>query len=77
VHLVGYIIKKADQTFSHGILNTKNASLSYCHCIYVNGGGRKWIQFLPRPCTAHLHNRLLCRHDTDHVSNDEHVESYL
>ena len=19
-------------------------------------------------CTAHLHNRLVCRHDTDHVS---------
>ena len=27
-------------------------------------------------CTAHLHNRLICRHDTDHVSNDEHIESY-
>jgi hypothetical protein len=23
-------------------------------------------------CTARLHNRLLCRHDIDHVINDEH-----
>jgi len=26
------------------------------------------------PCTAHVHNRLVCRHDTDNVSNDEHIE---
>jgi hypothetical protein len=29
-------------------------------------------QCLPLPCTARLHNRLVCRHDTDHVINDEH-----
>ena len=34
-------------------------------------------KFLPPPCTAHLHNRLVCRRDIDHVSNDEHTESYL
>ena len=27
------------------------------------------------PCTAHLHNRLVCRHDIDHVTKDEHIES--
>jgi len=27
--------------------------------------------------TAHLNNRLLCRHDIDDVSNDEHIESYV
>jgi hypothetical protein len=27
---------------------------------------------LPLPCTARLHNRLVCRHDIDHVINDEH-----
>ena len=40
------------------------------------------VQFLPPPCTAHLHSmalllQLVCRHDIDHVSNDEHIESYL
>ena len=29
-------------------------------------------QFLPLRCTARLHNRLVCRHDIDHVINDEH-----
>ena len=29
------------------------------------------------PLYAHLHNKLLCRHDIDHVTNDEHIESYL
>ena len=24
-----------------------------------------------------MHNRLVRRHDIDHVSNDEHIESYL
>ena len=24
------------------------------------------------PCTARLHNRLVCRHNIDHVINDEH-----
>ena len=38
---------------------------------------RKALKCLPPPCTAHLHNRLLCRHDIDHVSNDEHIESYV
>ena len=27
---------------------------------------------LPLPCTARLHNRLVCRHNIDHVINDEH-----
>jgi hypothetical protein len=26
-------------------------------------------------CTAHLHNRLVCCHDIDHVMNDEDIES--
>ena len=33
------------------------------------------IRELPPPCTAHSHNRLVCRHDIDYVSNDEHIES--
>ena len=37
----------------------------------------KQLKFLPPPCTAHLHYRLVCGHDIDHVSNDEHIESYL
>ena len=28
-------------------------------------------EFLPLPCTARLHNRLICRHNIDHVINDE------
>ena len=28
--------------------------------------------FLPLPCTARLHNRLLCRLNIEHVINDEH-----
>jgi hypothetical protein len=32
-------------------------------------------EFLLPSCTALLHNRLVCRHDIDHVINDEHVES--
>ena len=28
---------------------------------------------VPLPCTAHLHNRLVCRHNIDHVINDEHI----
>jgi hypothetical protein len=27
---------------------------------------------VPLPCTAHLHNRLVCRHNNDHVINDKH-----
>ena len=30
------------------------------------------VEELPLPCTARLHNRLVCRHDIDHVINDEH-----
>ena len=33
------------------------------------------LQCLPLPCTAHLHTRLVCRHDIDHVIKDEHIES--
>jgi hypothetical protein len=29
-------------------------------------------QCLPLPCTALLHNRLVCRHNIDHVINDQH-----
>ena len=29
------------------------------------------------PCTAHLKKRLVCHHNIDHVSNDEHIESYV
>ena len=38
----------------------------------VHGTGRNWIQFLPVPCTTRLHNRLVRRHDIDHVINDKH-----
>ena len=27
---------------------------------------------LPLPCNARLHNRLVCRHNIDHVIKDEH-----
>ena len=30
------------------------------------------VQACGTPYTAHLHNSLVCRHDIDHVSNDEH-----
>jgi hypothetical protein len=33
--------------------------------------GTRWRKkLLPLPCTAHL---LVCRHDTDHVTRDEHL----
>jgi hypothetical protein len=43
-------------------------------CVCVNF--LRWLGFLYadvgcRPHTAHFHNRLVCRHDIDHVCNDE------
>jgi hypothetical protein len=35
----------------------------------VHGSGRH--ECFPLPCTARLHNRLVCRHNIDHVINDE------
>jgi hypothetical protein len=32
---------------------------------------------LSLPCTAHPHNRLVCCHDIDHVTNDEDIEPQL
>jgi len=33
---------------------------------------KKLHSCLPLPCTACLHNRLVRRHNIDHVINDEH-----
>jgi hypothetical protein len=30
------------------------------------------VQACGTPCTARLHNRLICRHNIDHVINYEH-----
>jgi hypothetical protein len=39
-------------------------------------GAISWLAkttiMIPVPCTAYLHNRLVCRHNIDHVTNDEH-----
>jgi len=52
-----------------GILKQLKLRLSLEH-VSVHAG--TIIRVLSPPCTAHLHNRQVCRHDIDHVSNDEH-----
>ena len=71
------------------LMSCEYMTITYTSCLYLRHKTRvstgKWVyliftlhqQFLPPPCTTHLHNRLVCRHNIDHVSKDEHIESYL
>jgi hypothetical protein len=35
------------------------------------------VQVCGTRCTTHLHNRLGCRHNIDHVINDEHNRTII
>ena len=63
----------------HGPLNVKFIIFVFAPCInsikatFINPtDAHNYKNTGMLPCTARLHNMLVCRHNLDHVVNDEH-----